>query len=246
LSSGDWVCYTIDTNFMKRIFLCLAWLLAVSGFILAGIASYQTYYLAKAQTLTLDLATAEPQTPIFAPQGLPSNGQVQGVESVLETEDARAEIVARFLERHNSPLVPHDHYGLVFVEIADRYGFDFRLLPSIAMQESNLCKRIPEGSYNCLGFGIHERGTLAFENFEANFERAGRELKKYYIDIGLTTPYQIMRKYTPSSDGSWAESVNQWMAEMRYNDRQLGKELKTDGSVLEFAQPSLSPFQVGE
>ncbi len=102
------------------------------------------------------------------------------------------------------------------------------------MQESNLCKNIPTDSYNCLGFGIHERGTLAFENFDANFQRAARELKMYYIDEGLTTPQEIMTKYTPGSNGSWADSVNQWMTEMRYNDRELGKQIDQDNNVLEF------------
>lgn len=221
---------------MKRLFFSLAWLFVVGGFLLTTMAGWQTYYLAAQETLSEDSEDSVSQ--ILAPNFLPPEGQVKGVESVLETEDARAKIVASFLERHDSPLKPYDHFGEVFVDIADRQGFDFRLLPAIAMQESNLCKKMPEGSYNCLGFGIHERGTLTFDSFEANFERAGRELKKYYIDIGLTTPYEIMSKYTPSSDGSWAESVNQWMAEMRYNDRQLGRELKTDGSVLEFAQPA--------
>lgn len=159
----------------------------------------------------------------------------QGIETMLETDDARPQIVANFLKRHSSPLEPAEHYGRVFVEIADRYGMDFRLLPAIAMQESNLCKSIPEGSHNCLGFGIHARGTLGFESYEANFERAGREIKKNYIDQGRTTPEEIMKKYTPSSNGSWAVSVNQWMAEMRYDDRQLGRELRQPGAnVMEF------------
>lgn len=164
-----------------------------------------------------------------------------------EGSDARALLVARFLERHSSPLTPYDHYGQVFVDLADKNGFDFRLLPAIAMQESNLCKRIPENTYNCLGFGIHERGTLAFESYEANFERAARELKANYIDIGLTTPEKIMTKYTPSSNGSWADSVNQWMAEMRYDDRGLGRESESDESVLEFViQPSPKPGTAAE
>ena len=127
---------------------------------------------------------------------------------------------------------------MVIVEISDRYDIDFRLLPAIAMQESNLCKRIPPGSYNCLGFGIHERGTLGFESYEANFERAARELKAYYIDQGRVTPELIMKKYTPSSDGSWARSVNQWMSEMRYDDRVLGQEKRTDAYLLEFTSES--------
>ncbi len=229
---------------MKRLFFVTAWLLLSAGVIVTTTAAYQFYRLYENQTVATVAAdkqteaTGETSVNIAVAGDTNSQGEVKGVETILETEDGRAELVSRFLERHDSPLKPYDKYGQVFVEIADRYSFDFRLLPAIAMQESNLCKKIPEGSYNCLGFGIHERGTLEFENYEANFERAGKELKKNYIDIGLTTPEQIMTKYTPGSNGSWAESVNQWMAEMRYNDRQKGRDLKTDGSVLEFAQPS--------
>ncbi len=151
-----------------------------------------------------------------------------------EGADARAQIVANFLERYNSPLKPYEYYGTKIVAIADKYNIDFRLLPAIAMQESNLCKVIPPGSHNCLGFGIHERGTLAFDSYEANFERAARELKRNYIDIGLTTPELIQRKYTPSSNGSWAASVNQWMAEMRYDDKDSGRTKKTNADILEF------------
>jgi len=163
------------------------------------------------------------------------------METVVESQDARAELVSKFLERYNSPLTPYDYYGTKLVEIADKNGFDFRLLPAIAMQESNLCKTIPAGSYNCLGFGIDARGTMTFPDFESNFERAGADLKKYYIDQGLTTPEAIMHKYTPSSDGSWADSVTQWMVEMRYNDREIGRTLDQTPNVLEFAKPSPSP-----
>lgn len=156
------------------------------------------------------------------------------IQTIVEVGDARAQLVANFLERHNSPLRPYDYFGQFFVDIADKYHMDFRLLPAIAMQESNLCKAIPPGSHNCLGFGIHSRGTLGFESFEEGIETAAIGLKTNYIDQGLTTPEQIMRKYTPSSNGSWAASVNQWMAEMRYDDRSLGRSLKTDADVTEF------------
>ncbi len=162
------------------------------------------------------------------------SGQVKGVQTTLEAEDARVEIVYRFLERHNAALEPKEHFAQVFVETADRYGIDYRLLPAIAMQESNLCKKIPEGSHNCLGFGIHARGTLGFESFEANFDRAARELKKNYIDIGLTTPEKIMRKYTPSSNGSWANSVNQWITEMEYDSREKGRAIDQDANLQEY------------
>lgn len=161
------------------------------------------------------------------------------VEVVLLAQDARVEIVHRFLERHSAALEPREYFAQVFVDTADRYGLDYRLLPAIAMQESNLCKKIPPGSFNCLGFGVHSRGTLGFENFEANFDRAARELKKNYIDQGLTTPEKIMRKYTPSSNGSWANSVNQWIAEMEYDSREKGRTHKTDADLQQYVSPTV-------
>lgn len=157
-----------------------------------------------------------------------------GISASIQPGDARAQIVASFLKRHNSPLTPHEYFGEFIVETADTHGLDYRLIPAIMMQESNLCKVIPEGSHNCLGFGIHARGTLMFDSYEASIERATRELKERYIDIGLTTPEQIMRKYTPGSNGSWAASVNQWIAEMEYNDRNMGRERKEDANLLEY------------
>lgn len=217
----------------KILFVAYAWILATTGAILISIASTHFYSLAKkAQSEKAAQTSTDSQTPIAALD----QPEVKGVQTIIETDDGRGEIIAKFLERHHSPMVPYDFYGQKLVEIADRYNLDFRLLPSIAMQESNLCKNTHSGApHNCLGFGIHERGTLDFDTYEAGFERAGRELRAYYVDQGRITPEQIMRKYTPSSDGSWADSVNQWMAEMRYDDRELGKTMKIDANVLEFA-----------
>lgn len=223
---------------MRRFYFVFAWILLSLGVVLSTSAAIHFYTkpdLVQAETEDVLVTADEVISGLAATEVQPESGVVQGIETTIEVEDARASVVANFLERHNSPLEPYDHFGQVFVDIADRYEFDFRLLPAIAMQESNLCKKIPENSYNCLGFGIHERGTLKFDSYEANFERAGRELKLNYIDQGRSTPEEIMRKYTPSSDGSWANSVNQWMSEMRFDDRQEGKSKKSTQNVLEFA-----------
>lgn len=155
-----------------------------------------------------------------------------------EAADARIALVQNFLERHNSPILKEDSdFAHFLVELADSHEMDFRLLPAIAMQESNLCKVIPEDSHNCLGLGVHKRGTWGFETYRENFSAAAKILKENYINKGLTTTEQIEKKYNPTSanrDGSWASSVNQWMAEMRYDDRQLGKEKKSDADLLEF------------
>jgi hypothetical protein len=231
---------------MKNGFIIFVWFVGCIGSVIAGVV---TFYLNERQSYSLLTVSNSAEERLALPnESLADIGQVQGIQTAFEAEDARPQLVANFLKRHNSPMEPHDEHGKMIVEISDRYGIDFRLLPAIAMQESGLCKAIPKDSYNCLGFGIHSRGTLKFESYEAAFDRAARELKKNYIDQGRTTPEQIMKKYTPSSNGSWAVSVNQWMAEMRYDDRELGRELRQPGAnVLEFAgttdqaSPAASP-----
>lgn len=218
---------------MQKFFFIFSWFLISTSAVLIGSSAYSFYFLAQNNSASkFDLA----QIPkIQSPQE--SKSQSMLVTTVIESEDARAQIIAQFLERYNSPMKPYDFYGEKIVEIADRYQIDFRLLPAIAMQESGLCKnQNPNAPRNCLGFGIHKSGTLDFESYEAGFEKAGRELKAYYIDKGLLTVEQIESKYTPSSNGSWANSVNQWMAEMRFDDRQMGRENEDNVNVIEFAK----------
>ncbi len=163
-------------------------------------------------------------------------GIQNGLQFDAKTEDARIDIVAGFLSRYNSPLKPAETYARILVETADRYSLDYRLLPAIMMQESNLCKTSDPAIHNCLGFGIHSEGTLAFDSYEESFDRAARELKERYIDIGLVTPEQIMTKYTPSSNGSWANSVNQWIAEMEYNSRAMGLSSTEDMNLTTYSR----------
>ncbi len=208
----------------KWLFFCS---LAIISII--GISYFQfDYHLPK-------VASPDKETAQLALLNQANQPQVMGVESNLETQDGRAEIVANFLERGGSPLKPYDHYGKILVDLADKYSLDFRFLPAIMMQESQLCKRIPEGSYNCLGFGIHSKGTLGFESYEAGFERAARELRANYVEQGRIQVSEIARKYTASVD-KWTDAVNQFMAEMEYDDRKMGIEKKTDASVLEYVK----------
>lgn len=125
--------------------------------------------------------------------------------------DARAELVRQYLEAYGSPLEP---YSKLIVDTADKYQLDYRLLTAIAQQESNLCKIIPPGSYNCWGWGIHSAGTLGFTSFEEGIEIVSRGLREEYLNKGFTSIEEIMSKYTPLSKGSWAYGVNKFMSEM--------------------------------
>jgi hypothetical protein len=130
------------------------------------------------------------------------------------TTDARAYIIKSYLKRYASPLLPH---AQTIVDISDKYSLDYRLLVAIARQESNLCKKIPADSHNCWGFGIYGDKVTRFDNYPQALETVAKTLKKKYIDIGLTTPQEIMAKYTPPSidlGGPWAKAVNQFMLDL--------------------------------
>ena len=141
------------------------------------------------------------------------NGEVFGesVESQIVKEDARPLIIKRYLEKYKSPLAPYSN--LIF-ELSQTYGYDYYWIVAIAQQESNLCKKIPEDSHNCWGYGIHKNGTLRFDNYELALRSYAEYLKRQYFDKGLNTPELIMKKYCPSSNGSWAYGVKQFINEM--------------------------------
>ncbi|GIW60179.1 MAG: hypothetical protein KatS3mg087_1245 [Patescibacteria group bacterium] len=133
-----------------------------------------------------------------------SKGEVQGLATV---QDARVVLIRNFFARYNSPLREHAAH---IVEMADKYQIDYRLIPAISMQESTGCKFIPENSYNCWGYGIYGNKVTRFSSYQEGIETVSRGLKKNYYDQGLTTPQQIMAKYTPPSialGGPWARGV---------------------------------------
>ncbi|PJA22434.1 hypothetical protein COX59_02910, partial [Candidatus Beckwithbacteria bacterium CG_4_10_14_0_2_um_filter_47_25] len=130
----------------------------------------------------------------------------------VKTEDAVPEIIKAYLAKYNSPLLPHADY---LVNAARSYRIDPRLLVAIAQQESNLCKKIPDDSFNCWGWGIHSRGTLGFASYEEAIDAVVKGLAKNYFGEGLTTPEAIMGIYTPLSDGSWARGVQQFIDQMK-------------------------------
>lgn len=126
----------------------------------------------------------------------------------FSTSDVRVANLKYFFRKYGSVLYD---YADVFVTTADKYSLDYRLLPAIAMQESNLCKYIYEGSHNCWGWGIYGNKVTRFNSYPEAIETISKGLKLYYVDKGLTTPEAIMRKYTPPSDGSWAFGVNTFL-----------------------------------
>jgi hypothetical protein len=141
---------------------------------------------------------------------LPSDqSEISG--NVIEKQNSKAEKVRSFLAKYNSPLEP---YAVDVVNAAEEYSLDYRLIPAIAMKESTLCKKIPNGSNNCWGFGIYGGKVTKFSSYKEGIYTVSKALATRYRDRGLVTPEQIMTMYTPSSDGSWAREVNLVMSQI--------------------------------
>lgn len=160
------------------------------------------------------------QTRYQAYRALPD---VIGIANPLEVNitkhDAREVIVENFFKQYQSPLADQAEQ---FIRVADKYALDYRLLPAIAMQESNGGKRIPKNSYNPFGYGIYAQKIMKFTSFEEAIERVGRGLKLDYVEQGLLTPEEIMAKYTPPSltkGGAWAIGVSAFMEQLRWFDK---------------------------
>jgi len=143
---------------------------------------------------------------------LPDNTQI--VTDSIEIKDARAKIVEDFFLSYKSQLADYSNY---FIQVADKYNLDYRLLPAISMQESNGGRRMIKDSYNPFGFGIYGSKALKFESFEEAIEKVGYSLREDYLNQGLETTEEIMTKYTPPSlekGGAWAKGVNTFISEM--------------------------------
>lgn len=188
----------------KILFSTALFFIAPFVMVFSLIAILVTYQHTERATRTEVLGT---NTVAYA--ALPTNQNTFSAD--IAQEDGRKEKVRQFLAKHNSPM--EANAGDI-VDAADAYGLDYRLIPAIAMQESNVCKKIPHNSYNCWGYGIYGKKVTRFADYKEGIYTVTKGLATRYKPKGLVTPEQIMTMYTPSSNGSWAFSVRHFMAEL--------------------------------
>ena len=153
------------------------------------------------------LASHSPYDQKVAFAALPSTPNVFG--DTIQSADARVEILRQFFSRYHSPLEP---FAAEFVTQAEHYQLDFRLLPAIAMQETNLCLKSHPDSYNCWGFGVYGGKYTYFDSYPQAIDTISKAMALRYRDkYGVVKPEDIQKIYTPSNDGSWAYSVNHFI-----------------------------------
>ncbi|KKS95458.1 MAG: hypothetical protein UV71_C0007G0029 [Microgenomates group bacterium GW2011_GWC1_43_13] len=200
-----------NIGFWKNLILVTAFFVVTPltlGISLYSLFSFKSNTAAREVFDTANLIVS-PQSGIKVYASLPT--VFPTVSEQISSSDARSEILRQYMENYGSPLALYS--GLI-VQTADKYSLDFRLITAIAQQESNICKIIPPGSYNCWGWGIHSNGSLGFKSFDEGIEEVSRGLRTDYLNKGYTTVNEIMGKYTPLSNGSWADGVNEFMSEM--------------------------------
>lgn len=193
---------------MRKILLPIIFLLAAPPILVFSLI-FLTYFSYLKQTNGRP-SFAYTKAPAVSYAALPSS-QAE-IKQEIEQKDARVQIVRQFFERYASPLEP---YAKDVITYADKYGLDYRLIPAIAMQESNLCKKAPDNSHNCWGYGIYGKKITMFESYKEGIAQVTKTLSIHYKEQGLETPDEIMSKYTPSNTGSWAASVNFFMNQLR-------------------------------
>lgn len=164
---------------------------------------------------TLNVNTAEKGL-ILAPKEAVQQ-ELESVRVVSKRVD-REKVLKSFFSKLNSPLEPHSKK---FVEIADTYGLDYRLLPAISCMESTCGKRMIPESYNPFGWGIYGNTYVSFVSFDEAIETVGRELTENYIMRGLDTPSKIAPVYTPPNHTNWLNGVNYFIGVIQSLEEQI-------------------------
>ncbi|MDO8618980.1 MAG: hypothetical protein Q7R49_03500 [Candidatus Daviesbacteria bacterium] len=149
--------------------------------------------------------------------------QKQATQSVTTVDarqlDTRAQILRDYLQRYDSPLQNH---AQDFVDAADQYGLDWKLVASISGVESTFGKFIP-GGYNAWGWGVYGNQALGFNSWKDGIYTVSKGLKEGYVDKGLTDPLAMNRVYAASP--VWGSHVSYFLQDLAkfsqtYDNRQ--------------------------
>lgn len=131
--------------------------------------------------------------------------------SSIVTTDTRIIAMRRFLIDYRSPLYP---YADVFVNEADKYGLDWRLVASISGVESAFGNLIPYGSNNAWGWkGDPRRPWSMFPTWPDGIRTVTSRLALGYGTE--LTPFEIEPTYCPpcgrNPAHAWANGVTRFM-----------------------------------
>jgi hypothetical protein len=114
-----------------------------------------------------------------------------------QPDSTKVRNVREYLEGRNSPLA---QYAEVFVEAADHYGIDYRIIAAISIIESS------GGKHNFRPHNAWGWGRMTFSSWEEGIWTVSKGIGGYY-SRGLTTPKLISTYYCPPNAQRWAQNV---------------------------------------
>ena len=124
--------------------------------------------------------------------------------------DNRGKILNAYLVKYNSPLAEHAD---TFIEQADKYNLDWKLVAAISGVESYYGQHIPAYSYNGWGFGVYGSNVLRFTSWDDGIATVSQALRNEYMDArGATNVYEIGATY--AADPRWAYKVQHFIDEI--------------------------------
>ena len=123
----------------------------------------------------------------------------------IDLYNRKVRAVESFLRSYNAPLAKN---AKDFVDAAEKYGIDYRLLPAISIVESSGGKHLFK-PYNPFGWGKH-----GYPSFKVAIYDVARGMSVYYYKYGLKDPRAIAYKYNPVTPEAWGNKVYRLMNKM--------------------------------
>lgn len=146
-----------------------------------------------------------------------AQGKSLVVKEQIESKvlDNRAKVLQAYLSKFSSPLQFH---AQDFIEAADTYDLDWKLVPAIAGVESTFGKAIPGGveqsstSYNAWGWGVYGTQAIYFKSWREGIFTVSEGLRSNYLNKGLVDPYSINKVY--ASSPTWGSKVTYFLKDL--------------------------------
>lgn len=198
----------------KTIFLSTlnlsSWARVLVGLFLIGLT--QILHSSQSQNRLAVKATSEVMIPTQT-EPVKSYSNLIEAEIMLTQAVQRREIqvnsVRDYFSRRGVP--PLTNHASSFVDEADKYGLDYRLLPAIATVESGGGRAIPYQSFNAWGWGVCSgcKSGGKWSNWDQAIAAMSHNIRNRYYNRGLTVPETIGRVY--AADPNWSAKVRNEM-----------------------------------
>lgn len=129
--------------------------------------------------------------------------------STIYAKDSRAQRINEVFRMFKCPM---EGLGEAFVYEADKNNIPWWLAASIAFQESSCGKNTPKvagiETYNAWGWAVYGNSVKSFDSYEKGIATVSSYLYDQFISRGVTDLCEIMKVYTPPSNGSWCSGVS--------------------------------------